>query len=334
MNHATPGDPGAPIPDTAGAAEEWDWRAPPRAYASTVVRPTAPFLVVLCVLLWPADGARACPCQAGDPTLTGTSWGSTRANRVRLGLEARWYTEGFGTRGLDRADVEDVRLEPSVAWSATEWLVVSLVAPVAYRSVTHANLGREEHVGLADPELRLRFTLVRDAGIRARNALGVSAGIDVPLMFDTTAADGTRVSAEGAIGSGSADPSLGLWYVHSEGEWTCLAVAGWRFPTPGFGGMRMGPALDVLLSLQWQPLRELAIRLGPDARLELAEVVGSQVMAHTGGFSARAGGDVVWAPTRALMLTVGVRVPFAQLLNGAHDLGPTVLASVIGDIQP
>lgn len=317
-----------------GRAPSGDWRAARRAYALPTVRPLALVLVVLAALGPWAARARACPCQAGDPTLTGTSWGSARESRIRLSLEARWYTEGFGTRGLDRADVEDVRLEPSLAWSVTDWLVASLVVPVAYRTVTRTNLAREEHVGLGDPELRLRFTLVRDAGIRARNALGVSAAIDLPLMFETAARDGTPVSAEAMIGSGSADPSLGLWYVHSEGEWTFFGVAGWRFPTTGFGGMRMGPALDVLASLQWQPLRALAVRLGPDARLELAEVMGAQAMADTGGFSARAGGDVVWAPARELMLTIGVRVPFVELLHGAHDLGPTVLASVIGDIQP
>lgn len=281
----------------------------------------------------PAD-ARACPCAAGDPTLTGTSWGGTRPGRVRLGLEARWTTEGFGTRALDRADVEDARLEPSIAWSPTDWLVVSLVAPVAYRVVTRANLTREEHVGLADPELRLRVTLVRDAGSRPRNVLGASVAVDVPLTEVPRDEHGAPVSMEAMIGSGSADPSIGLWYVHRAGEWTIFGTAGWRFPTPGFGAMRMGPALDLAASVQWQPLAELALRLGPDARLELPAVMPDGPMPNTGGFSMRAGGDVVVAPVRELMITLGARVPFLQAMTGAHDLGVTVLGSVIGDLQP
>ena len=96
----------------------------------------------------------------------------------------------------------------------------------------------------------------------------------------------------------------------------------------------MGPALDLSASLQWQPLRELALRVGPDARLEVPGTMGAEQMTNTGGFSARAGGDVVWAIVPELMLTLGARVPFVEELHGAHDLGVTILGSVLGDIQP
>ncbi len=98
--------------------------------------------------------------------------------------------------------------------------------------------------------------------------------------------------------------------------------------------MRLGPSLDLGISVQWQPLPQLAIRLGPDARLEVPGTMAGAPMADTGGFSARIGGDVVWAPTGEVMLTAGTRVPFLQLLHGAHDLGATVLAAVIGDLSP
>ncbi len=286
------------------------------------------------VMLLGASPARACPCQAGDPTLSGTSWGAARAGRVRLSLEGRWSTEGYGTRGRDRADVEDLRLEPSVVWSPMDWLVFSIVAPVAYRTVSRTNLTHEEHVGLADPEVRLRVRLLSDAGRIPRNTLGVSLGIDVPLMGEAHAQDGTPVSMEAMIGSGSADPSAGIWYVHHEGAWTLFAVAGWRFPTTGLAGMRMGLAFDAVATLQWQPLPELAFRLGPDARLEVPGTMSGAIMTNTGGFSARLGGDVVYAPTPEVMLTLGARVPFVQALHGAHDLGVTVLGSVIGDLFP
>jgi hypothetical protein len=161
------------------------------------VRVLVASLVALVVL--PIGAARACPCQSGDPTLTGTSWGSTYAGRLRVGAEVRWYTEGYGVRGVDRADVSDVRIEPSLAWSPTDWLVLSVVAPVAYRSVTHTNLAVEDHVGLADPEIRARFTLLRDRAIAPRNVLGASLGVDIPLMGDVRAQDGSAPSMPAMI---------------------------------------------------------------------------------------------------------------------------------------
>lgn len=241
-------------------------------------------------------------------------------------------TESYGTRGVDRADVDDLRLEPSVAWAPTPWLFVSVVAPLAYRRVARTDLTLEEHVAPADPELRARITLLGLGPRVPRDLLGLSLAIDIPLMISPTAGQGDQVSMEAMIGSGSADPAAGLWYTHHERDVDVLAMLGWRFPTEGFGRMRMGPSFDSSLAVQWRPLRELGLRLGADSRLEVPGVMDGAQMVNTGGFSARVLADVVLVPSPSFSITVGARVPVIQALHGAHDLGPTLLASVLGEL--
>jgi hypothetical protein len=241
-------------------------------------------------------------------------------------------TEGFGLAGRDRAEVHDVRLEPSVTWAPMDGVLLSLVAPLAHRRVAREDLGLEEHLAPADPELRLRLTLLgRERG--ARDVLGASLAVDVPLMIAPTTDQGDVVSMPAMIGSGSADPSLGLWYFHRDTDVDVFASLGWRFPTEGFEGMRMGPAFDAATTVQWRPLRELSLRVGVDGRLEVPGTVHGARMESTGGVFVRAVPEVVLVPTRELAITIGVRVPVLQALNDGRTLGPTVSLSLIGELR-
>ncbi len=240
-------------------------------------------------------------------------------------------TEGFGVPGGDRAEVNDVRLEPSFAWAPADGVLLSLVVPLAYRRVARANLAIEEHVAPADPELRLRVTLLgRESG--ARDLLGVSVALDVPLMIAPTSAQGDAVRMESMIGSGSADPSFGLWYFHRDRDLDVLASAGWRFPTEGFDAMRMGPAFDGAATLQWRVIRELSLRLGLDARLEVPGTMHGARMAGTGGLFTRVVPEIVLVPQRQLAFTLGARLPLYQSLNDGRTLGPTVVLSFVGEL--
>lgn len=288
-------------------------------------------LALLLVSLAGSAPARACPCQSGDPTTLGSSWGLAGSGRIRLGLESRWMMEGYGLSGRDRAEVNDLRLEPSVAWAPTDGVLLSLVVPLAYRRVARENLSLEEHVAPADPELRLRVTLLgREPG--ARDLLGASLAVDVPLMIAPTSSQGDAVRMESMIGSGSADASVGLWYFHRDRDLDVLASAGWRFPTEGFAAMRMGPAFDAMATLQWRVVRELSLRLGADTRLEVPGTMHGARMAGTGGVFVRAVPEVVLVPVRELAITIGARLPVYQALNDGRTLGPTIAVSLVGEL--
>ena len=240
-------------------------------------------------------------------------------------------TEGFGTLGHDRAEVDDVRVEPSVAWSPVIGVQLSLVTALAYRRVARESLTVEEHLAPADPELRLRVTLLgRERG--ATDLLGATLAIDIPLMIRPLDAEGEAVTMEVMIGSGSADPSAGLWYLHRDRDVDLLVSLGWRFPTEGFAGMRMGLAFDGACTLQWRPLRELQVRLGVDTRLEVAGSVHGAPMAGTGGAFVRAVPEVVILPIPELAVVVGGRMPFIQALNDGRTLGPIVAVSLVGEL--
>jgi hypothetical protein len=137
---------------------------------------------------------------------------------------------------------------------------------------------------------------------------------------------------EAMIGSGSVDPSVGLWYLHRDHEIDGLLSLGWRFPTEGFGAMRMGPAFDAAATIQWRPLPELQVRMGLDTRLEVPGAVHGERMRGTGGAFARAVPEVVLLPTRGLAIVVSARLPFFQALNDGRTIGPTVSTSIVGEL--
>jgi hypothetical protein len=288
-----------------------------------------PLLVLLSLVPAPS---RACPCPSGDPVITAPPARPTGPPLlVRLLAEGRVSLDAYGTRGLDRADVTELRLESTLVVSPIDRLSLSLLVPLAHREVVRANLSRETVFGLADPELRARYTVLRSrAG--GLHELDVVAGVDLPVSPEARRPDGAAISMEAMIASGSADPLAGLAY-RFVGDPVGVALAlTWRLPTTGHQAMTMGPSLDGALWVSGAVLPELIVRGAIEARWELPAQMPDGPMPNTGGGIVRVGGDVLARPLPELAVGVGVRGPALDLMIGERDPGLTASLLVAGEV--
>jgi hypothetical protein len=200
--------------------------------------------------------------------------------------------------------------------------------PIGLRRVAHANLALEETLALGEPEIRARVVLLRDRDFAPAHTLSLAAGVDLPVAPVPSDA-GQPVSHEARESSGSADPSLALLYAHRGPPWSVLASIGWRFPTTGTGALRVGPSTEAALSVGWQPVRELALRLGADVRWTIASREVERVVPGTGGVVVRAAPEIALAPTPDLYVALAARLP---LVGFGEPEGPTVSLVVAGEV--
>lgn len=294
-------------------------------YVPAVVRVTC-FLGLL--LLTPAP-ALACPCASGDPAIVAAP--PARPTIVRLLGEGRLTFDAYGALGIDRADVTEVRVESTLMVMPVDRLTLSLLVPVAYREVVRANLARETVFGLADPELRGRFTLLR-GHLEGLHELDLVVGIDLPISPEMSRPDGTPISMEAMISSGSADPLAGLLYRYSGDPMGVTFALTWRLPTPGHQAMTMGPSLDGSVVVWGVIVPELVVRGAIDARYELAAQMPNGPMPNTGGGLVRVGGDVLVRPIPELSIGLGIRGPVIDAMLGDRDPGLTTSLFVSGDV--
>jgi hypothetical protein len=275
--------------------------------------------------------AHACPCQSGDPAVAAPAAPPAPGVRVRLLGEVRLAFDAYGAPHVDRAEVTEVRLESTLVVSPVDRLTLSLLVPIAYREVLRANLARETVLGLADPELRGRLTLLRgrEGGLHELDAV---VGIDLPISPEAFRPDGSPISMEAMVWSGSADPLAGLLYRFTGDPVGVTLAATWRFPTTGHQGMTMGPSLDGNLLVPWTIVPELLVRAAVDARWELPGRMDDAVMPNTGGGLVRVGGDALVRPIPELAIGLGVRAPALDLMLGQRDPGLTASLLVSGDL--
>lgn len=303
-------------------------------YVRARMRVTATALLLASLV---ASPARACPCASSDPALTQPSAPTPHGPAMfRLGAELRLTLDAYGEASIDRADVVEVRLEHTVQFTPLDGLVFTAIVPVAYREVTRANLSVERVLGLADPELRGRLRLLRAGSSEEgfSHELDVVVGVDLPIQPEMVRPDGTPVSMEAMIASGSADPLAGLLYRFFEGPFGLVGALTWRIPTSGAQGMTMGPSLDGSLLLSGFVLRELSFRGAVEGRYELAAQMPNGPMPNTGGGLVRVGGDVLVHPVPELTIAAGMRGPVIDAMNGDRDPGITASLLVMGEVNP
>lgn len=287
-----------------------------------------PFAIL--VLVAPA-AARACAtCGCGDPTLTAVGVEQPFAGRVRvsLALSHLSYAEG---RGLARVEVHDQRATLGVSLSPNEWLTLSVFAPLVWREVAHASLAHETTLGSGDPELRARFVLFRDRAFAPEHLLSAQLGARLPTPTRLHDGRGNLLPLDAQTGTGSFDPMVGLTWSWFAAELSMHTSALLTVATEGTGGWRNGPSVRLAWQGQWQPLPELALVLGLDARIDADPALAGAPQAG-GGAVVFASPGVLIAPGGDWLLWLVARLPFVNALSGERSDGPIVELGMAVDV--
>lgn len=266
--------------------------------------------------------ARACAaCQTGDPTMTAFGDEAAYAGRWRVALDLRSRSDRIGETGVDRIDIDELRTELGLAWAPTDALFLQLAFPVLLRSIGFVDASSELMLATGDLALRARYEL----GL----GFAVSAGLSLPTA-PTAERDGAPLPMEAQPGTGTVDPALGVSWGTSDLPWAGGVSLWGTWPT-GDANPSLRIAAFGQLELWRHRQTALAARLAIDARVDGRAHHDGMVEESSGGFVAFGGGDVVFAPAMDWVVTLGVRAPIVDALNGDHHEGVFGVASVAYD---
>ena len=119
--------------------------------------------------------------------------------------------------------------------------------------------------------------------------------------------------------SGSAvTPLAGLSYDVRRGPWMLYTSLTFFVPFAVRSGAHACDVLRASTSVQAQPHRRVATRLGFDVRLESSAAGDKQSDPNAGGFIGYLSPEVVVSPMTDLLVIAGARFPVVQALRGDH----------------
>jgi hypothetical protein len=285
-------------------------------------------LVLGLVWLQPRAAWACVTCAVGDPTRTVMGTGQALSGRVRLLGEYRYRSERFG-QDMDAEAVSESRLVLGAAWSPTDWVTLSLTAPLVNRRVEYADLSANEVTNLGDVEVLARFTVLR-ARSMGRHQLGLSAGVQLPTALRQETG-GPRNSLEAQAGVGALTGSAGVFYMFSKAEWSVFVSASGRVSTRGWERFLSGPVFLASAHLQVQPASWIGLRLGVDARVSGANTFGDLSDPNSGGTVLMLSPGLLLSPVTDLIIHAGAGVTVANALRGAQSDPVSAMAGVTYD---
>ncbi|MCB9594143.1 MAG: transporter [Sandaracinaceae bacterium] len=281
----------------------------------------------------PGRASACATCGCGDPTRTTMGTGQPYAGRLRLGANLRYRWDDVGDEGVDRATVHEVRLDLAAAYAPTDWLIVAASLPVLYRDVGWVNGGHASTVSPGELELRARVVLLRDRAFAPRHLLGVALGLKLPTGIDQVTPGGTLLPIEAQPGSGTWDGIGGLFYTHLADPWAVFATAQVTVGWAGRYDESPGPSLRGGLALQYRFDANVTVRGGVDARWDAPATIEGQTDPSTEHVTLFASPDFLWSPEDDWLLTVGARIPVAQLSGQGRAEGWYFLVSAVVDLE-
>ncbi len=244
--------------------------------------------------------------------------------RLHLALDAR-----AGSVEAGDIQVEDRRVDLSVAYAPTESVLVTLGIPALSRAVLSPG-GSLERTSLGDVELGVHVVRVTRFAGGLVQRFGVFAVLKLPTAPLERDASGAVLSSVLQPGCSSLVPAAGADYAVAKGVLAAFGGASLWLPFAVREAPHAGESLRANLGAQWQPIRTLAVRAGAFARLDAAGTLSGDVDdPNSGGLVGYAAGSVVVTPVTDFTVEAGVLYPALQLLRGEHHEG-AVAALTLG----
>ena len=267
-------------------------------------------------------------CGAGEKTLPTNGAEVAFAGRKRATLELR--AASFET--TDRAlRVAELRAEPGLAMALGPSTILAAEVPVLRRSLaleaTHAPSATSATIP-GDAELRVAHTAWKSAPALVTQRLTISAGTKLPTAPLEHDPSGALVPPDLQPGCGSIVPIVGLSYAWTSSLWSAWTSASLLFPVEVRSGSHPGDSLRASFTLQLQPARVLATRLGVFGRLDSTGELDGAPVKESGGASVYVAPEIALSPTQDVVVSAGAAFPAVQAMRGYHATSPVLLASI------
>ncbi|MCA9644301.1 MAG: transporter [Myxococcales bacterium] len=275
--------------------------------------------------------ARACAaCGCGDPTLTVMGSEKPFAGRFRTALSGSWRRDTMGYAGEDEVVLTERRLDLRLAWAPAPAVFIELGLPLLDRQTRDVTLAEARTTGLGDAELRAKLFVYQD-DVRPSHLIAVTPGVQFPTGKLQRDANGDLLPMEAQPTAGVFSALLGASYAYFAAPWSFYSSLNASHPLGEVEGFRLSSSLRGTLALQLQALDWLALRAGPDFRVDSKARDSGESDPHSGGFIAFATADVVVSPFEDWLLGGGVNLPVWNALQGRHEESPIWRASVTTD---
>lgn len=281
-------------------------------------------------------------CGAAEKTLPSNGSEIAFEGRKRATVELR--AASFAT--MDRQlRVVELRAQPGLAVAVGSTTLLDAEVPILRRSLVleprGGRVGLRPAVGPAPSESRASATVLGDVELRATHTawrsapapvvrrLTIAAGLKLPTAPLERDPSGVIVPPDLQPGCGAIAPVLGLAHAWSSSWWSAWASTSLLFPVSvREGGAHAGDSLRASITMQVQPTRILATRLGVHGRLDGTGELEGEVVRRSGGATVHIAPELVLSPVRDVVASVGASFPVVQEMRGYRATAPLLLASV------
>jgi hypothetical protein len=247
--------------------------------------------------------------------------------RLSLGVSALEYREGQRQRATT---VADRRALLGVAVSPLDWLTLGVTMPLVWREVWHPSLAHDAVIAPGDLDARARVVLFRDRSLAPTHLVQLVVGALVPTGPVMARPDG-QLALEAQPGSGALAPLLGIAWSAFFGEASVHASLLASLPTEGTLGLRVGPSARASVTAVTQPLRELAVTMALDARVDAPSAQAGRAVGGWGAVLFVSPGVMI-SPVPDLTIYAAVRLPIVDVQAEARRDAPIVEAGVAIDL--
>jgi hypothetical protein len=274
-------------------------------------------------------------CGASERALPANGSEVAFEDRKRATLDLR--AAAFRTTTGPEVDVAELRAEPGAEAAVTDRLMLGGSSPVLYRTTNTDVLFAERRgagaIGpspvtreamLGDVELRATYTAFRAIG----RHLSLDGGVKLPTAPVERDAAGRLLAPDLQPGCSSVVPFVGATYLWSgslASAWTSVSLL---MPYSVRSAAHAGDSARASATLQLQPTRVLATRLGVFARYDSTAELEGEAVPRSGGGSVHVAPEIVLSPAEDLVVSFGAAFPLVQGMRAYRSTSPVLLASV------
>jgi hypothetical protein len=281
-------------------------------------------------------------CGAAETTLPSNGTEVPFAGRKRATLDLRAASFETTSRALR---VVELRAQPGLAMAVGTTTLLDAEVPLLRRTLAletpaagrpgplvaagaRAAPERTSTTMLGDVELRVTHTAWKSAPAPVTRRFAISAGVKLPTAPLEHDPAGALVAPDLQPGCGAIVPIVSISHGWRAPLWSAWTSASLLLPVAVREDSHAGDSLRASFTMQLQPARILATRLGVHGRLDGTGELDGEVVRRSGGAAVNVAPEIVLSPVGDVVASLGASFPVVQAMRGYRTTAPVLLASV------